>query len=242
MPDVQAFRDFLDRLLDEFDILRLEDWLGPPLGERGQLTLTFDDGYASWAGPVAEVLVERDLPALFFVCSGLVGLRGQEARDFARQRMLRTQELEFISLAQLRELAAHQLFEIGGHTKTHADLGLIRDRRSAHAEIADGKDQLENWLAEAVRWFAYPFGTPANVSPLARSVVEEAGMSAAFTLVPGRWQPDGGDRYLIGRDGLDPALPFAISRAWLKGGYDRLYALKASVAGYRPWIRKRARA
>jgi peptidoglycan/xylan/chitin deacetylase (PgdA/CDA1 family) len=239
VPDVQAFRDLLDRLVDEWDFLRVEDWLGAPLGERGQLTLTFDDGYASWAGPVAEVLVERDLPALFFVCSGLVGLKGQQGRDFAVQRMLRTQELEFISLAQLRELAAHQQFEIGGHTKSHADLGPIRDRRSAQAEIAEGKDQLEEWLAEPVRWFAYPFGTPANVSPLARSVVEEAGMSAAFTLVPGRWQPDRGDRYLIGRDGLDPALPFAVSRAWLQGGYDRLYALKAS-AGLAAVDRKRA--
>ena len=77
-----------------------------------------------------------------------------------------------------------------------------------------------------MRWFAYPFGTPANVPPMARSVVEEAGLSAAFTLIPGSWEADGGDRFLIGRDGLDASLPFSVSRAWLRGGYDRLYGLK----------------
>jgi len=226
VPDIPRFRDFLDRLLAEFEILGLEDWLKNPLGDRTQLTLTFDDGYASWHTAVAPLLAERSVPAVFFVSSGAVGLRGKEARDFARNRMRRSQELSFISLHELSDLAEHAMFEVGGHTLTHADLGQMGDRGAIRKEIAGDRAKLEHWLGTSVRWLSYPFGTPANVSPLARSVAEEVGMSAAFTLIPGWWDAQRGDPFLIGRDGLDPSVSFSTSRAWLRGGYDRLYALK----------------
>jgi peptidoglycan/xylan/chitin deacetylase (PgdA/CDA1 family) len=226
VADLARFREFLDWLLAEYEVMALEDWLKEPIGDRTQLTLTFDDGYESWHTAVAPLLAERGVPAVFFVTSGLVGLRGGEARDFARNRMLRSQEPRFIGLDQLRDLAEHASFEVGGHTLTHPDLGRVEDRHTVRREIAGDRARLEDWLGTSVRWFAYPFGTPRTVSPLARSVVEEVGMSAAFTLIPGWWEADTGDNFLIGRDGLDPSLSFAVSRAWLRGGYDRLYALK----------------
>jgi peptidoglycan/xylan/chitin deacetylase (PgdA/CDA1 family) len=216
----------LDRLLAEYEVLGLEAWLNEPLSDRTQVALTFDDGYASWNTAVAPLLAERSVPAVFFVCSGAVGLRGEEARAFARSRMGRSQDLRFISLHELRDLANHALFEVGGHTLTHADLGAITDRRTIREEVAGDRARLEDWLGTPVRWFSYPFGMLANVSPLARSVVEEIGMSAAFTLIPGWWEAQRGDPLLIGRDGLDPSASFSVSRAWLRGGYDRLYALK----------------
>jgi peptidoglycan/xylan/chitin deacetylase (PgdA/CDA1 family) len=241
VPDIPRFRDFLDRLLAEYEILALERWLNDPLGDRTQLTLTFDDGYASWHTAVAPLLVERSVPAVFFVSSSVVGLRGEQARDFTRNRLRRTQELRFITLPQLRDLAGHALFDVGGHTLTHADLGPIRDREAVLNEIAGDRARLEDWLGTSVRWLAYPFGTPANVSPLARSVAKEVGMSAAFTLIPGWWEAERGDPLFIGRDGLDPGVSFSVSRAWLRGGYDRLYGLKPQPAdGFRGARRHRA--
>ncbi len=227
VPDVPRFRDFLDWLVAEYEVLALEDWLHAPLGTRTQLTLTFDDGYASWHEAVAPLLEERNLPAVFFVTSGLVGLRGAEARSFAQDRLLRSQELEFISRRQLEELARQPLFEIGGHTSTHPDLGRIGDRSTIREEVASGRAMLEHWLGTEVRWFAYPFGTPDSVPAAARDVVEAEGMSAAFTLIPGWWKPGAGDRFMIGRDGPDAAMPFATWKAWLRGGYDRLYSLRS---------------
>jgi peptidoglycan/xylan/chitin deacetylase (PgdA/CDA1 family) len=230
VPDVARFRDLLDRLVAEYDILPLTDWLTTPPAARTQLTLTFDDGYASWHEAVAPLLAERRLPAVFFVSSGLVGLRGGQAREFARKRLRRSRELTFIGRGELQDLARHAHFEVGGHTATHADLGRVADRDIARTEVAGDRARLEDWLGVQVRWFAYPFGAPANVSSTARSVVEEAGMAAAFTLTPGFWEPGNGDRFLIGRDGVDPSVPYSVWRAWLHGGYDRLYVLKSAAA------------
>ena len=226
VPDLASFRSLLEELADGYEILGLEDWLSSPVGDRTQLTLTFDDGYASWHSALAPLLAEMALPAAFFVNSGLVGLRGEAAREFTRTRLQRVQELEFIDQRQLSELAQDPLFEVGSHTRTHANLARIGDRQGIRDEVAEDRAWLEDRLGVPVRLFSYPFGTPANVSPLARSVVEEVGFAAAFTLVPGWWDARDGDRLLIGRDGLDPANPFAVSRAWLRGGYDRLYGLK----------------
>jgi peptidoglycan/xylan/chitin deacetylase (PgdA/CDA1 family) len=229
VPDVARFRDFLDRLLAEYEVLGLEDWLTAPAGDRTQLALTFDDGYASWHDAVAPLLQERGVPAAFFVTSDLVGLRGDAGREFARTRLRRTRELTFIGRAELEQLSEHPLFEVGAHTATHADLGSLGDPVRIREEVARGRELLEDWLGTAVRWFAYPFGTPASVPAPARAAVEECGFEAAFTLIPGWWEPGRGDRLAIGRDGVDPALPAAVARAWLRGGYDRFYALRSTV-------------
>jgi peptidoglycan/xylan/chitin deacetylase (PgdA/CDA1 family) len=166
---------------------------------------------------------------VFFVTSGLVGLRGDEAREFALRRLRRTRELEFIGRSELAELSASPLFEVGAHTLTHADLGGMDDADAVGVEVAEDRARLEDWLGSAVRWFAYPFGAPANVSPTARAAVEATGFAAAFTLIPGWWKPDSGDRFMIGRDGIDPALPFSLARAKLRGGYDEIYSLRSAL-------------
>jgi peptidoglycan/xylan/chitin deacetylase (PgdA/CDA1 family) len=229
VPDIGRFRAFIEVLRAEYEIVGVDAWLNRPVGDRTQLLLTFDDGYASWHTAVGPLLTELGLPAVFFITSGVVGLEGSAAQEFTHRRMARTQRLAFISLDQLRDLARQPAFEVGSHTQTHPDLGRIGDLDAIRREVVGGQERLEDWLGEPVRFFAYPFGTPANVSSAARSVVEAAGLEAAFTLVPGGWDPRRGDRFEIGRDGIDPALPPAVWRAWLRGGYDRLYGLKSGA-------------
>jgi len=229
VPDISRFEGFIDWLLSEYEIVGLDDWLDGPAGKRTQLLLTFDDGYAAWQTAVAPLLADRNVPAVFFVTSGLVGLTGENATTFARERLLRTQELKFISLNQLRDLAAHDSFEIGSHTRTHPDLARVQSREALRDEVVGPRASLEDWLGAPVRAFAYPFGTPANVPDIVRSVLEEGGFEAAFTLIPGGWATAQGDRLRIGRDALDPAFGRGLARAWLRGGYDRLYALKTGA-------------
>jgi peptidoglycan/xylan/chitin deacetylase (PgdA/CDA1 family) len=228
VKDAELFREKLEWLMAHYEIVSLEELLSRPLGQRTQIAITFDDGYASWHEVTAPVLEDLKIPAVFFVCSGFVGLRGQEAEYFGRRYFRRQQKLSPITGNQLVELANHPLFEIGSHTVHHIDLGWLLDEDTLVAEISTDKDQLENWTGTPVRWFAYPFGEPKNVSPQAVNFVRRMGFLAAFTLVPGYWEP-GGNKFKIGRDSLDLSEPLWLWRAWLNGAYDGPYAWKGRV-------------
>jgi peptidoglycan/xylan/chitin deacetylase (PgdA/CDA1 family) len=228
VKDTELFREKLEWLMARYEIVSLEELLSRPLGQRPQVAITFDDGYACWHELAAPILEDLKIPAVFFVCSGFVGLRDQEAEYFGRHYFRRRQKLTSITRNQLVELASHPLFEIGSHTVHHIDLGQPMDEDTLVAEISTDKGQLENWTGAPVHWFAYPFGEPKDISYQAINFVRRVGFLAAFTLVPSYWKP-GEDRFKIGRDSLDLAQPLWLWRAWLNGAYDSLYALKGRL-------------
>ncbi|MFH1758989.1 MAG: polysaccharide deacetylase family protein [Patescibacteria group bacterium] len=141
------------------------------------VAVTFDDGYAGWMDNVVPVLRELKIPAVFFVNSGAVD----------GERVLgRKQDFKPLTSGQLRELAQDPLFEIGGHTTTHRDLGQKLSISDLEEEIIADKAKLELITGKPAHWFAYPYGRPRNISPEAVEVVKRAGYQAGFTIVPGR--------------------------------------------------------
>jgi peptidoglycan/xylan/chitin deacetylase (PgdA/CDA1 family) len=226
--DGTRFQEKMEWLLAHYQVMSLEELLSRPLGQKTQVAITFDDGYACWHELAAPILEGLEIPAVFFVCSGFVGLGDKEAEYFRRHYLRRQQKLSPITRNQLVELANHPLFEIGSHTVHHIDLGQPLDEDTLTAEITMDKDQLENWTGTPVRWFAYPFGEPRHVSLQAVNFIKRMGFLGACTLVPGYWDP-GDDRFTIGRDSLSIAQPLWLWRAWLSGAYDGLYAVKARL-------------
>jgi peptidoglycan/xylan/chitin deacetylase (PgdA/CDA1 family) len=227
--NLAPFRERLDWLLAHYDVVSVHDLLASGPSARRRIALTFDDGYSFWHEELAPLLRDRHVPAVFFVSSGLVGLSGSAAREFTRRRLARTRTLRFLTLAQLRDLAADPLFEIGGHTVHHVHFGRIADQSLLRREISDDRARLEDWTGSAVHLFAYPFGTPDTVTADARRTLRSLGFSAAFTLVPGGWPSRGEDRYAAGRDGLQPTYSDRQWQARLAGGYDWLYRAKTAL-------------
>jgi peptidoglycan/xylan/chitin deacetylase (PgdA/CDA1 family) len=89
-----------------------------------------------------------------------------------------------MTVAQLQELAARPLQQIGAHTRTHLQLAGQREDVQ-RAEIEGSVQDLSALLQRPVRTFAYPFGVPEAVGPLAPRLVEEAGCVLACTTAPG---------------------------------------------------------
>jgi peptidoglycan/xylan/chitin deacetylase (PgdA/CDA1 family) len=230
VTDPTRFRERLDWLIERYEIVAIDEWFSNPIGLRTQLALTFDDGYACWDESLVPILEERRIPAVFFVNSGLVGLQGAQAAGFARRALHRSRPLRFLSKAQLRSLVVNPLFEIGSHTIHHVDLAHIKDPRLLRHEIEADRNRLEEWTGTEVRWFAYPFGTPAHVSGSAVEIVARSGFLGAFTLVPGFWRHERDNPFWIFRDGLDLSDPPAVWAAWLDGGYDGIYRAKSRVS------------
>lgn len=224
IKDEMRFKEKMMWIHEHYKIVTLDELLSKTLNTPC-LAITFDDGYSCWYEKAAPILKELNIPATFFVCSGFIGLKGEQLRWFCRERLKRQQILKPLTKNQLIDLANNPLFEIGSHTKTHIDLGKNIDSNILITEIYDDKKQLEDWIGRPVRWFAYPFGRKSNISSQARNCIAQAGFEGAFTLIPGFVYPSM-DKLLINRDSLDLTDSHVFWSARLNGAYDRLYYFK----------------
>ncbi|MBK8163346.1 MAG: polysaccharide deacetylase family protein [Gammaproteobacteria bacterium] len=225
--DSIRFRDKMHWLRETYDILSLGDLLETSIGNKTQIAITFDDGYLSWRDNVIPVLVDLNIPATFFICSGFVGLDEIDARKFAVNCFRRKQKLLPLQAEHIRSISDHKLFEIGGHTAHHLDLGKEYPTEILIDEIIRDRELLEDWTGDDVRWFAYPFGGRINVCNQTKEFVRNTGYSAAFTIIP-RSANEIEDFYEIGRDSLDIYASDLLWRNWLNGGYDMIKKTRIS--------------
>ena len=65
-------------------------------------------------------------------------------------------------------------FEIGAHTVTHADLGVV-SLEEARREIQLSKKHIELELGKRVTSFAFPFGRRTSCKPEVSTIVKEEG-------------------------------------------------------------------
>ena len=135
---------------------------------RGQLVITFDDGYRDNHQVAAPILEQLRLPACFFVTTGFIG--SEEASRWDQKAGISS---EWMNWDEVRDLHRRG-FEIGAHTVTHADLGVVSGPE-ARREIVDSKAGLESRLGSPVTLFAYPFGREAQMSDANRALVAQAG-------------------------------------------------------------------
>jgi peptidoglycan/xylan/chitin deacetylase (PgdA/CDA1 family) len=136
---------------------------------------------------VAPILAELDVPATFYLTSGLVGTPGnltwQDCRDLAA--------------------AGHHF---GSHTVTHPRLADAGDD-AARREIAGSKWEIEDQLGVEVRDFAAPYGNPAvDFGRRDLRIVREAGYRSFATTLRDAMHP-GDSPMWIQRQGLHPAWP-----------------------------------
>ncbi|HEV8599586.1 MAG TPA: polysaccharide deacetylase family protein [Gemmatimonadales bacterium] len=135
---------------------------------RGQLAITFDDGYRDNHHVAAPILEQFGLPACFFVTSGFI--ESSEVPWWDQRAGIAS---EWMSWDEVRDLKRRG-FEIGAHTMTHADLGRLSGEE-ARREIVGSKLTLEACLGGPVDLFAYPFGREAQLTEANRALVVKAG-------------------------------------------------------------------
>ena len=75
--------------------------------------------------------------------------------------------------------------EIGAHAFTHADLGAIADRGRLYEEVVEARAELQKALGRPIRYFAFPYGLHANLSPTAFALAAEAGYSGVCSAYGG---------------------------------------------------------
>lgn len=161
---VEDFKKQLHFLRKHYKLVSLHTLLSD---EKGGVHLTFDDGYKDVMTNALPLIEKIKVKATMFVLA-----------DYKKaDRTELDNSLEIIDYNQVQFLRTKG-WEIGCHTKTHANLANITDSQ-LQEEIIGSKKLLEKKLGFPVKYFAYPKGIYSN-----RIVdfVEKAGYKAAFTV------------------------------------------------------------
>ena len=165
--------------------------------ERTAVSITFDDGYADNCRHALPLLVRNAIPCTYFVSVDHVVNQVPFPHDLAAGKPLAPNTPE-----QLR-LLANSGVEIGLHTRTHADVGRIDDPAILKDEVVDCGTELGTMIGRPIRYFAFPYGLPANLGAAAFRLGRDAGylgMCSAF----GAYNLPGADPFHVRRVHADP--------------------------------------
>jgi peptidoglycan/xylan/chitin deacetylase (PgdA/CDA1 family) len=209
---VRAFEQYCRFFKEHFKVVslgelvrRLEQGLSP----HRELAITFDDGYLDNHDTAAPILERLGLPATFFVVTEWMGTAFVPWWD--RVRNLRHPWMTWDHVRALHRRG----FEIGAHTRTHVDLGVV-STDEAHEEIAGSRRELERQLGGAVGLFAYPYGRRHNLTDANLELVRAAGFRCCCSCFGG-----------VNTRGSDP---FRLARVAVTPWYDSPHHLGLEVA------------
>jgi peptidoglycan/xylan/chitin deacetylase (PgdA/CDA1 family) len=108
-------------------------------------------------------------------------------------------------------------FHVSNHTAHHANVGAL-PTAEALAEITRARDDLRRELGdrEALRWFAYPYGKPSDITEEVRSSLAGLGITHCASAFGGMNPPDF-DPLNILRQGIDHKFTALRLRAAIEG-------------------------
>jgi peptidoglycan/xylan/chitin deacetylase (PgdA/CDA1 family) len=158
-------------LKEQFDVVDLTEAqrrIASGRNERPTVAITFDDGYAENMQFAVPLLLKEELPFAYFVSTNHVFGNRPFPHDEAAGRPLAPN-----TLSQLREMAAAGV-EIGAHNRNHIHLGVV-PVDVIEEEIVGSKHDLEQALEREVRYSAFPYGQPADLSTAAFQIAYQAG-------------------------------------------------------------------
>jgi peptidoglycan/xylan/chitin deacetylase (PgdA/CDA1 family) len=167
--------------------------------DRPCVSITFDDGYRDNAHSAIPLLIREQVPCTYFVSTRMIA----ESRPFPHD-LARGHAFEPNTPDELREWAEAGI-EMGGHTRTHADLATIADPSRLWDEVVGGSDELAEMVGKPVRWFAFPFGQHRNLSIAVAEIVRSAGMAGVCSAYGGYNFP-GDDPFHLQRIAVDDDL------------------------------------
>lgn len=168
VKDFESFCRFVRRHFDVISLGQMVKRLESGRTLSGTLALTFDDGYRDNYESAAPILRSLGLPATFFVVSDFI-----DSYIVARWDRNCALPPRWMTWAQVRRLH-EEGYEIGAHTRTHANLGEVSGAR-AEWEISGSRREIEARLGAPVELFAYPYGGVENLTESNRQLVREAG-------------------------------------------------------------------
>ena len=172
--------------------------------EHPSVLITIDDGHYSVYRHALPVMREWAIPAVLFVCPGLVESQGPR-------------KFEFMSWDELRVAGSANIL-VGSHGYSHISLGRT-SRGRALVEIDEAHEAIRQNLLLSPRYFSFPFGTVADCPQHVVSALRSAGYSYIFSSSHGAIDPDR-QPVLLPRIKLESAESLTMFERIVRGGLD----------------------
>jgi len=175
------------------------------------IALSFDDAYACNHAHAVPILRKLGAPATFFVSSAFVDSTTPFPHDVRRG----FHDIPSFTSAQLREMAADPLFEIGSHSVSHIDFSAHPPADAIERELHESRSALEAITGKPVTRLAVPFGQRAHHPPEVVRCARELGYERLYSYFGGSnlIAPDGQVAYVLNRLGpvrFAPSYVFAM--------------------------------
>lgn len=169
------------------------------ISDSRRAAITFDDGYAENNEFALPLLVEHQLPCLYFVSVNQIRDQIPFPHDAAAGVELRPNTID-----DIRRWSRAGI-EIGLHTRTHFDFSQPHDEKTIHDEIVTAAAELADWIDRPVRYFAFPYGLPDQLSQSVIAKLHELGF-AGYCSAYGAYNFAGQDTTHIRRIHGDPEM------------------------------------
>jgi len=150
-----------------------------PRTSKALVCVTFDDGYLDNFDNAAPILLRHQIPAAFFVATGIIEREGRFPHDVRRGNP----PIPVMNWQQLRKMRGDG-FTIGSHSVNHIDCAAETEETVWNELIRSAKDlRRELDLCEVI--FAYPYGGRQHMTPERLNLVKKAGYSACLSAYGG---------------------------------------------------------
>jgi peptidoglycan/xylan/chitin deacetylase (PgdA/CDA1 family) len=169
---IEQFDRQMKLLRHHFQIISLRELLqmdGLRRSCKPIVCVTFDDGYLDNYENAYPILQRNNVPAAFFVSTGLIGTDRQFPHDVRRGN----QPIPMMKWEHLIEM--HNAgFVIGSHTVNHVDCAATEEELVVR-ELVDSRNEIRSRLGVEDVAFAYPYGGKGNMTEQRLALVKEAG-------------------------------------------------------------------
>jgi len=199
-----------------------------PIGMPPPCLISFDDGFVGNYELAMDVLSQRGIQALYFICPGLVDLPSSAQFGAICDNVITNPSTQMLDAARCRLMDWQQIRDlssaghtIGAHGMTHLSLAGLTGDALRHEVTASG-DNIEDRISKPVEWYAFAFGDIDNISPSALEVIKQryaycrAGVRGLNSIST--------HPHTIHGDPVDLSAPVAYQHLTIDGTLDPLYA------------------
>ena len=150
-----------------------------PASREPLVCVTFDDGYLDNYSNAVPILVRNEVPAAFFVSTGIVGTQRPFPHDLRRGNPP-IPAMDWNHLRMMRD----QGFAIGSHTVNHVDCAR-ESEDVVWSELTCSRDRLRRELGLRDVILGYPYGGRQHMTPERLDLVRQAGYAGCLSAYGG---------------------------------------------------------